>query len=171
MIELSASRHVAAPASAVYDLITDITRMGEWSPENQGGDWLDGADGPAVGARFTGRNQRKAGWTTTATVTEAEPGQAFGFAIGRVDRPDTRWRYAIVAGAGGCTVTETCEIVREPGVVGRWLTKLGTGVAWSQRPVDLQEGMDQTLRRLAAAAEARAHPETNPEVDAADDHG
>jgi hypothetical protein len=37
----------AAP-ERVYDLVSDITRMGEWSPENLCGHWLDRADGPAV---------------------------------------------------------------------------------------------------------------------------
>lgn len=152
MIQLEASRHIAASPDAVYALITDITRMGEWSPENEGGAWLDDATDPAVGARFSGRNRRKAAWTTTATVTQAEPGRAFEFVIGKVHRPDTRWRYSIVADDGGCDVTETCEIVREPGAVGRLLARLGTGVPWSQRPADLRRGMDETLCRIAAAA-------------------
>ena len=87
MIELQASRYVAATAGTVYDLVTDIGRMGEWSPENQGGTWRDGASSPTVGARFTGRNRRKGAWTTTATVTEADPGRAFAFVIGTVERP------------------------------------------------------------------------------------
>ncbi|MEA3218535.1 MAG: hypothetical protein QOJ19_4691 [Acidimicrobiia bacterium] len=153
MIELHASRYVAAQAVAVYDLITDIGRMGEWSPENQGGEWLDGASGPAAGARFTGRNRRRAAWTTTATVTEADPGRAFTFVIGKVDRPETRWQYTFTPTGDGCQVSETCEILREPGLIGRFLTRLGTGVAWSKRADDLQHGMDETLRRLAATAE------------------
>lgn len=153
MIELQAGRHVVAPAGTAYDLITDITRMGEWSPENRGGQWLDPASGPAVGARFTGRNRRKAAWTTTATVTAADPGRAFTFVTGRVDRPDTRWHYAISPTDQGCQVTETCQIVREPGLIGRLLTRLGTGVPWVDRPDDLHRGMGETLRRLAATAE------------------
>jgi hypothetical protein len=41
MIELRASRHAAADPATVYDLIADIRRMGEWSPENAGGQWCD----------------------------------------------------------------------------------------------------------------------------------
>jgi hypothetical protein len=40
---VSVSTTVAAPAAAVYELVSDITRYGEWSPENVGGTWLDGA--------------------------------------------------------------------------------------------------------------------------------
>lgn len=157
MDELTAKAHIAAAPETVYDLVADITRMGEWSPENTGGEWLDGAAGPAVGARFKGRNRRKAGWSTTATVTEAERGRAFAFAVGSraPGRPDTTWRYTFtVATAGGCDVTETCVIVKPPGPVGRLLTRLGTGVSWDDRPADLVRGMEETLRRLTAVAEA-----------------
>ena len=64
--EIRATRRINAPAEAVYDLVTDVTRMGEWSPENEGGEWLDAARGPVVGARFRGRNKRKLSWKTTA---------------------------------------------------------------------------------------------------------
>jgi Polyketide cyclase / dehydrase and lipid transport len=156
MNEVSSSERIGLPPEALYELVADITRMGEWSPENTGGEWLDGATGPAVGARFKGRNKRRASWTTTAVVTEAERGRAFSFAIGRgaPEHPDTRWRYTFTAlPDGGCEVTETCEMVTQPGWVGRYLTKLGTGVSWSERPADLARGMEETLRRLKASAE------------------
>lgn len=153
MIELRASRHVGSDPDTVYDLITDIRRMGQWSPENEGGRWCDGATTPAVGARFTSRNRRRLTWTTTAVVTEADRGAVFSFTVGRPDRPDTRWRYTFSPKGEGCEVIESCQILREPGPIGRLLTRLGTGVPWSARPADLQHGMEETLRRLAAAAE------------------
>jgi hypothetical protein len=79
-IDLEVSTHVAAPAELVYDLVADLTRMGEWSPENLGGAWVQGAAGPAVGARFRGRNRRRAPWSTPVVVTEADRGRAFAFA-------------------------------------------------------------------------------------------
>ena len=155
--ELRATCDIGASAETVYDLVANLTRMGEWSPENTGGEWLDGATEPAVGARFKGRNKRKAGWSTTAVVTEAERGRALAFAVGRnaPHEPDTRWRYTFAAlPQGGCTVTETCEIVKQPGWVGRRLNKLATGLSWSERPADLVTGMEQTLRCLKTTAEA-----------------
>lgn len=159
MRELRASRRIAASAEAVFDLVSDVTRMGEWSPENLGGQWLDSATQAVVGARFKGRNKRKASWSTTAVVTEADRGRAFAFAVGRKapEHAGTRWRYTLTPlGAEECEVTETCEIVREPGFVARVFTKLGTGVTWAERPADLVKGMEQTLERLAARAEATA---------------
>jgi len=153
MIELSVTKKASAPAEVVYDLISDLPRMGEWSPENVGGEWRDGATGPAVGARFAGRNQRKAGWTTTVTITEATRGVSFAFVTGKVERPETRWSYQLTPTPEGCEVTETCQILREPGPVGQWLTKLGTGVKWADRPEDMRRGVEETLRRLAEAAE------------------
>ena len=156
MAEISVTRSMAAPAEVVYDLVADVTRMGEWSPENRGGQWVDGATGPAVGARFKGRNKRKAVWSTTCTVTEAERGRAFAFEVGTAKRVDTRWRYRFVPVAEGCEVTESFEIVTVPGLAGRLLTKPSTGVSWDERPEQMRQGMEVTLERLAAEAERLA---------------
>ena len=43
---------IAAPPEAVWDLISDVTRMGDWSPECYRCTWLDGGTGPRAGARF-----------------------------------------------------------------------------------------------------------------------
>ena len=60
---------IAAPAERLYDLISDLPRMGEWSPENCGGKWVKGATGPVVGARFRGHNRKGwRRWTTLVTV-------------------------------------------------------------------------------------------------------
>ncbi len=74
------SLRIDAPPERVYEIITDVAGMGRLSPECTGGRWLDGAAGPAVGARFKGTNKRGvARWSTTNEVTDAEPGRAFGF--------------------------------------------------------------------------------------------
>jgi hypothetical protein len=81
------SRDIAAPAEKVWGLVSDLPRMGEWSPENVGGTWGNGATGPAVGATLTGRNKNGfRRWSTTATVVACEPGRVFEIAIttGRV---------------------------------------------------------------------------------------
>lgn len=71
MNDVTVERDIAAPAQAVWGLISDITRMGEWSPEARGGEWVKGASAPAVGARFKGKNARgKRSWSTDCRVTE-----------------------------------------------------------------------------------------------------
>jgi uncharacterized protein YndB with AHSA1/START domain len=49
---VSVERTIAASPDALWKMVSDVTRMGEWSPENTGGEWLKGATGPAVGAKF-----------------------------------------------------------------------------------------------------------------------
>jgi ribosome-associated toxin RatA of RatAB toxin-antitoxin module len=47
---------VARAPEVLYDMVSDITRMGEWSPVCTAG-WWDEGDGPRVGAWFTGHNE------------------------------------------------------------------------------------------------------------------
>ena len=75
------SHVIAAPADLLYAMVSDLSRMGEWSPENVGGEWRHGS-GPTVGGRFKGRNQRGSRqWTTNVEVTAAEPGRLFEFVV------------------------------------------------------------------------------------------
>ena len=141
---------VGAPPLRLYEMVSDITRMGEWSPENLGGEWLDGATGPALGARFKGKNKRKAGWTTKCTITAADPGREFAFDVGK---GETKWRYRFEPSGSGSDVVESFEIVKTPGAIGKFFTKLGTGLPWSEREADMQRGIEQTLANLKAAAE------------------
>jgi uncharacterized protein YndB with AHSA1/START domain len=142
--------HIDASPEAVYALVADITRMGEWSPENTGCEWLDGATGAAVGARFKGKNKRKAAWTTKCTITSADAGREFAFDVGK---GETRWRYRFEAAGEGTDVIESFDIVKEPGALGRFFTKFGTGVPWSEREADMVKGMEETLAKLRVAAE------------------
>ncbi len=47
---------VARSPESLYDMVSDVTRMGEWSPICRACWWDDG-DGPWPGGWFTGRNQ------------------------------------------------------------------------------------------------------------------
>ncbi len=145
-------REIAAPADEVWAMVSDVTRMGEWSPENVGGEWRGGATGPAVGAKFKGKNQsgwRR--WSTTAEVVECEPGRGFAFDVTSVGGLKVaRWGYRFEPTASGCTVEERWEDHRA-GVM-KQLGKLATGV--TDRGEHNREGMAATLDRLAEAAES-----------------
>ena len=54
----SVTVHMNAPPEQVWDLVSDVTRIGSYSPETFEAEWLDGATGPAVGARFRGHVKR-----------------------------------------------------------------------------------------------------------------
>ena len=74
MITGAASIVIDRPASEVFSAISDITRMGEWSPECTAGRWIEPATGPAEGAVFEGDNVAAIGpvtlkkWTTAGSA-------------------------------------------------------------------------------------------------------
>ena len=80
-----------------YELISDITRMGDWSPECYRCEWLNGATTAVEGARFRGHNRLgKVRWHTDAIVTVADPGREFGFTtLHKEGREETMWRYEL----------------------------------------------------------------------------
>ena len=80
----SVTVHMDATPEQVWALVSDVTRIGEFSPETFEAEWLDGATGPAVGAKFRGhvkRNEIGPIYWTTCRVTACEPGREFGFAV------------------------------------------------------------------------------------------
>lgn len=105
----SATTVISKPIGEVFEAISDVTRMGEWSPECTAGRWIDGADGPAVGAKFEGDNVAAMGpvtlkkWTTTSEVTEYAPNETFEF----LSADYTRWRYDFLEREGKTVVTES----------------------------------------------------------------
>ena len=66
---------IDAPPERVWTLVADIELMPRLSDELQSVEWLDGATGPAVGARFVGHSKHEAfgEWATTSHVVECEP--------------------------------------------------------------------------------------------------
>ncbi len=109
------SIEIAATADEVYDTVSDLTRMGEWSPENRGGRWLDGGSG-AVGDRFEGDNQiGERRWSVVAQVTKAQRGSEFQFVTGDPEAPYVRWTYRMSGPASGPTVlTEVWDVEQLP---------------------------------------------------------
>jgi hypothetical protein len=151
---VSVSREIPASAEQVWALVSDLPRMGEWSPENTGGSWVKGATGPAVGARFKGENSNgKKSWTTDARVMVCDPGRAFGFDVSAVGLPVSSWTYSVEPTADGtaCTLTETWTDRR--GAIARFFSKSASGVA--DRAAFTRESIETTLTNLATAAAER----------------
>jgi hypothetical protein len=125
--------------------------MGEWSPENTGGRWVGGASGPAVGARFRGSNRKGLRrWSTTCTVTAADEGERFAFDVTYGPVSISTWEYTFNASGDGTTVVEEWTD-RRP----LWMKMVGVPVMGvADRAAHNQRGMEHTLARLKAAAEA-----------------
>src|SRR3954447_18934478 len=88
---------IGAPPQAVYDLVGDITRMGEWSPETTKCTWKGGATGPAVGASFRAVNKGGHGvsWFNSPKITVADPGHELAFNRSGPGIGSYTWRYVM----------------------------------------------------------------------------
>jgi hypothetical protein len=147
---------VAAPPETVYALVADVTRMPELSPEVVGCRWLDGATGPAVGARFEAVNARAGGrqWRNRPVVTVAEPGREIAWARTERFAGTLTWRYRLEPADGGTRVVESYRVDRPVSRLG-WFFIEKVYRAGSRRE-ELRAGMRTTLERLRAVAEAQA---------------
>jgi hypothetical protein len=147
---------IDAPPDAVYGLVSDVTRTPEWSPEIVACEWVDGAQGPAVGARFKARNKISwMSWSNEPVVEVADPGREFAFSRRERTGGEVLWRYRFEAAGTGTTLTESYEVTRpipRPSYVLWWI-----GGA-RDRVGALRQGMETTLQRLKAAAESPARP-------------
>ncbi len=150
----SASIFIAAPPEVVYATVSDITRMGEYSPECYSCEWVEGASDASVGAKFLGRN--KSGlikWKTTCRVIDATPGSEFAFTVVGKNSDSTVWRYAIASADGGTTLTESCEA---PPSGNSTLEKAYTTILFggeTKRSAKRIAGMQTTLARIKAVIE------------------
>jgi hypothetical protein len=143
--------HVDAAPAVVYAVVSDVTRMGEWSPETVKCGWVDGATGPAVGARFKGSNKRSfLRWSTKPTVVVADQGRAFAFEVGS----DIRWTYRVDDDGAGTTLTESFDVLNDLAwyypIVERYLMGI------KDRRADLEHGMAVTLERIKQVVESEA---------------
>jgi len=137
----------------LYDMVADVTRMGEWSPVCTAC-WWDEGDGPHVGAKFTGRNERpERTWETRSEVATADRGREFAWVVGE---PPTRarWGYSFVAVDGGTEVTETWELPPEGSAF--FETMFGDDAAKEigMRSDAAKNGIGATLAAIKGAAEA-----------------
>ena len=152
MVRGSVTVHIAAPADRVWDLVSDITRVGEFSPETFEAEWLSGARRPEVGARFRGhvrRNGRGPVYWTACTVVASDPGREFAFTVaGPGGATVNTWRYQLAPSAGGTDVTESFELADTP------LMRLYWMLAGPARRRTNLNGMRVTLERIKAVTES-----------------
>lgn len=147
---VSVSRVIAASPERLYQLITDLARMGEWSPENRGGRWLKGAHGAAINARFKGKNANGwRRWSSIAKVLIADRPREFVFEVTSRGFRVAKWGFVFEPVEGGTRVTETWYDNRSN--LFAKVSNTATGVR--DRAVFNRTSMETTLERLAAAVE------------------
>ncbi len=147
---VSVSRTIAAPADDVWALVADLPRMGDWSPENTGGAWANGAEGPVVGARFRGSNRAgRLRWHTDVLVTIADPAEEFAFDVKLGPFLVANWNYQFEQDGNRTRVVETWTDHRLP-VMGT-IASLLVGIR--DRPGRNRANMEATLAALATTAE------------------
>ncbi|SBT43278.1 SRPBCC family protein [Micromonospora narathiwatensis] len=148
---------VRVPAAAVYAAVSDVGRMGEWSPECVGAT-LDAPGSPlTVGSTFRGHNRqgRWRSWTTRCTVTAADPGRCFAFDVRLAGTLVSTWRFELTPAAdGGTEVVQSWWDRRGP--ARRRIGALTSGVR--DRSRHNRDGMRRTLAALKVSVECVAPP-------------
>jgi hypothetical protein len=151
-------RYVEASPQAVYDLISDVTRTPEITPDIVSCTWLDGATGPAVGARFKAVNRAGRGpdWSNKPVVVTADEGREFAFARTEPFAGTVEWRYKFVAEGTGTRVVESYTVTKNLTIVGWFI--IGTLYGMKDRRSDLRASMVASLDRIAELTETSSQP-------------
>src|SRR5580658_188757 len=146
----SVTVHMRATPEQIWELVSDVTRIGEFSPETFEAEWLDGATGPTVGARFRGhvkRNGKGPTYWTTCTVLESVPGREFAFGVGSSEKPLNVWRYQLEPAGDGTDVTESFKLADKALLRLYWAL-----FGWARGRTN-RNGMQATLERVKAEVE------------------
>jgi uncharacterized protein YndB with AHSA1/START domain len=148
----SVTVHIDAPIAEVWSLVSDVTRIGEFSPETFEAEWLDGATGPEVGATFRGhvkRNEKGPIYWSTCKVLVCEPEQEFTFGVVQGGNVVNTWGYRLAEAEGGGTdVTEFYELGDALPLKIYWAL-----MGWARGKTN-RNGMRRTLEAMKAVLEA-----------------
>jgi hypothetical protein len=145
---LTASTQVRASADQVYAVVSDVTRIPEWSPETTRVKWL-------APDRFRAWNRRRLGrWRTVAKVVAAEPGHKFSFVVQAIGGDWTQWTYLIEPGstADATRLTETFRMC-VPLPLGAVVFERLCLFVWDRR-ADLQQNLEASVDRIRRLVEA-----------------
>jgi hypothetical protein len=148
------SLEISGDAEVLYAMVSNLPRIGEWSPECERVEWEGNVSTPVEGSEFVGFNAvgpgRRIRYQRHGTVLKAQPGKAFSFITDEGGKPSTAWHYTFESiGDGRTRVTEAYEV--------RWIP------TWARiidvplnRHKELVEGMRTTLGRLKTTAEGKS---------------
>lgn len=143
---------VEASAETLYDVVSDITRTGEWSPVCTSCWWDDEAEAGQVGAWFTGRNELPhRTWETRSVVVAAEHGREFAWVVGG---SFVRWGFTLAPAPTGTTLTESWEFL--PGGIAMFEEKFGDRATAEiiDRTQQALDGIPETLAAIKQIIES-----------------
>ncbi len=149
-MQASVTVSMNATPDAVWAVVSDVTRIGEFSPETFEAEWLDGATGPAMGVRFRGhvkRNEKGPTYWTVCRVTSCEQNKDFGFEVLLGGKPVNNWRYELSPTADGTEVTESFALA--PGLP----NKIYGATVGRLRLKRNRNDMGRTLERIKAVVQ------------------
>jgi hypothetical protein len=154
----SVQRYIDASPEALYDIVSDVTRTPEYSPEVVKCTWIKGATGPVVGARFKAINHagRVPDWPNKPVVTVADPGREFAFERTEVGGGTVEWRYRFEPQGTGTLVTESYTVLKKVNLLGWFIIDTLAGL--KDRRSDLRFGMTRSLERIAGIVEHAPQP-------------
>jgi hypothetical protein len=146
-------RYIDASPEALSDFIADVTRTPERTPDIVRCEWLDGATGPEVGARFkaTNKNGRGPNWNNKPVVTVADRVEEFSFTRTEPFAGTILWRHQFVPEGDGTRVIESYEVIKPISLMG-WFV-IDTLYGMKDRRSDLRVSMAASLDRLAELVE------------------
>jgi hypothetical protein len=149
-LQISRSIVVAAPPEQVYEIVSDVTRIGELSPICKAA-WWDEGSGPGEGSWFTGRNEMagRDPWERHCEVIVADPGRAFGWVAGGRAEGVAEWTYRFQPVPEGTEVEESWRIVR----LNERLSALSDEAMHGLRTMT-ESGIEATLENLKKVAES-----------------
>ena len=155
--ECEASVVVHAPVQAVWDLVSDVTRTGEWSIECRGAEWLGGATAASPGARFRGRNRRNtARWARQCEVLEVDAPHRLAWRTlpTRLIPDSTIWEFELAQNGSETTLTERMQVVHCPAFHDRVFATMFP--QHRDRKADLQADLQRIKHTVEASSSSTA---------------
>ena len=149
--ELETTIDIAAPVARVWELVSDVRRMHEWSPQVESTRLRAGFDTVGLGAQFTNRNVNgEAVWTTHAEIVRFDPERELAF---RVEENWLIWSFSLAATDDGTRLTQRRE---QPEGISELSHELTVGFLGGHDAFTdlMRAGTSETLEAIKAAAEA-----------------
>jgi hypothetical protein len=139
---------VGVSPEVAYDVVSDVTRTGEWSPECVRVEWI------TQGERFIGHNKDgEREWSMECVIDEAARPSAFSFHTERDGQPRTKWGYRFAPVDGGTEITEWYERVADTPLVARLVERVAMGGREKHNSANMQKSLER-LKKVVESAGA-----------------